>query len=269
MIARRRGVPAVVRRGSESFAAVLRRLDPSRRTEVCRSDRAFEGRSDFASLRAGPLLVAVGAVSSRGSPPAASEDAGGTSFVRHSLVAGSITGRSSRNASAAGFGRLTCRVVRQGLIHEPPLPSGFAPGLVCRGVYRYTLRTVASEAALPSCCIAAVDSQSLPGNSFAPPSTCSWASTPPMTSLPSVRSTVSQAVDLVSSSWFRTTSTTYSALGRFEARFRGWLRCVLESRACCIPLPILGFAAFLAVHQAVIAHRPVHVSPQRGSCPSK
>jgi hypothetical protein len=102
--------------------------------------------------------------------------------------------------------------------------AGFAGWLVCRGVYRYTLRTVTLQAALPSCLDALLHHGRFsepPGQLLAPPSTSSRASTPPEASLLPVRSTASLAVNLVPSSWFCTTSTVFAALGRFEARLRG------------------------------------------------
>jgi len=66
------------------------------------------------------------------------------------------------------------------------------------------------------------------------------------------------AADRVPSSWFCTTSTVCSARSPTDSHPSGRLRVPLrvdlpslESRACCIPLPILGFAAFRAPFAAM------------------
>lgn len=71
-----------------------------------------------------------------------------------------------------------------------------------------------------------------------------------------LRSTRDHLVDHVPSSWFCTTSTAFSARG---------------SRACCIPLPILGFIAFHAPRPVStgkpLAPGPHARSPRCGSHP--
>jgi hypothetical protein len=70
-----------------------------------------------------------------------------------------------------------------------------------------------------------------PGTAPTPPPTCHRASTPARALRPVPRSRGNHPRNPVPSSWFRTTSTVSSAR---------------RSRACCIPLPVMGFAAFRA-----------------------
>jgi len=81
---------------------------------------------------------------------------------------------------------------------------------------------------------------SVPDPSCAPPSMSSLASTPARALLPSLRARRFLAVHRVPTPWFRTTSPAFSAI---------------DSRACCIPLPILGFFAFQLGHRVWIEHR--------------
>jgi hypothetical protein len=74
-----------------------------------------------------------------------------------------------------------------------------------------------------------------------PPSTCSPASTPSAMSPPRLRPLVNQTRSPVPTSWFLTTSPVCSAAR--SVRSAHPFRCK-ESRACCIPLPIVGFIAF-------------------------
>jgi hypothetical protein len=215
-IARRAGIARAVRCGSVSFAA------PSFALTV--AGRAFEG-SDLRAARvrsaARRRLESFVASLAFGCIRRCSRDL--CPFVTAGCRPPPGAPRGA--ASAVGFeGFLP--VTRQSLAREPPLPSGFARWLVCRGEYRYSLRTVASEAALPPCRPALLQlgrSSEPPGQLLAPPSTCSRASTPPETSLLPVRSCVSHAQDLVPSSWFRTTSTGFAAPWAHSARLRGWL----------------------------------------------
>jgi hypothetical protein len=68
-----------------------------------------------------------------------------------------------------------------------------------------------------------------PGTAHPPPPTCHRASTPARALRPVPRFRGNHPRNPVPSSWFRTTSTVSSAR---------------RSRACCIPLPVLGFVAF-------------------------
>jgi hypothetical protein len=76
---------------------------------------------------------------------------------------------------------------------------------------------------------------------LAPPSTCSPASTPSAMSPPHLRPLANQTRSPVPTSWFHTTSPVCSAAR--SVRSAHPFRCK-ESRACCIPLPIVGFIAF-------------------------
>jgi hypothetical protein len=195
----------------------------------------------------------------------------GTSVLGHRLVAGSVAGLPSRGASAAGL-----KVVRSG---APTRPRFVEPS-------RFRIRRQGRAPSGPSLIPVR---RALAGRSAAVPSALLrsvGASEPPeATPLPSIdllsgvhsleglaafdSGDGSHAVAPVPSSWFRTTSTVSSALPLVGLACAGGLTHGPESRACCIPLPILGFAAFRSWSGRRLLAVVDHVSPQRGSHPSE
>jgi hypothetical protein len=163
-----------------------------------------------------------------------------------------------RGAASAVVWKVSCRSRARALPREPPLPSGFARWLVCRGevLLLPAHRSHQGRSAAVPLCIAAA--RPVLRASRATPR-------PSIDMLSGVHSpgniAASGSVHGVSRRESRSVLVVSHHLDGFRrpgpagARLRGWLRCFQESRACCIPLPILGFAAFLAVHLAVIAHR--------------
>lgn len=92
----------------------------------------------------------------------------------------------------------------------------------------------------------------------APPSTSSPASTPAPTSLPSLRSRSANSVIPFRPHRFarsRRFTPPFVPLARGSCPLLGW-----DSRACCIPLPILGFAAFLAEVRVFSAPHTGHLA---------